>query len=49
VSEWKRQAVEGITEVFIGKTVNKDIMHEVKIKELHAKIGQLTVEKKAYR
>jgi transposase len=45
VSEWKRQAVEGLTEVFTGKTVNKDIMHEVQIKELHAKIGQLTVER----
>jgi len=45
VADWKRQAVEGLTDVFTGKTERNDIAHEVQIKELHAKIGQLTVER----
>lgn len=45
VGDWKRQAVEGLTEVFAGKTERNDAAHEAQIKELHAKIGQLTVER----
>ena len=45
VSDWKRQAVEGLTGVFTGKTERNDAAHEAEIKELHAKIGQLTVER----
>lgn len=45
VGDWKRQAVEGMTDVFAGKTDRNDIAHEAEIKELHAKIGQLTVER----
>jgi transposase len=45
VGDWKRQAVEGMTDVFAGKTERNDIAHEAEIKELHAKIGQLTVER----
>ncbi len=45
VGDWKRQAVEGLTDVFASKTERNDIAHEVQIKELHAKIGQLTVER----
>jgi len=45
VGDWKRQAVEGLTGVFTGKTERNDIAHEAEIKELHAKIGQLTVER----
>lgn len=45
VGDWKRQAIEGLTEVFAGKTERNDIAHEAEIKELHAKIGQLTVER----
>jgi len=45
VGDWKRQAVEGLTEVFTGKTDHNDAAHEAQIKELHAKIGQLTVER----
>lgn len=45
VSEWKKQAIEGLKDVFTGKTVRNDARHEAEIKELHAKIGQLTVEK----
>jgi len=45
VSEWKKQAIEGLAEVFTGKTVRNEGAHEAQIKELHAKIGQLTVER----
>lgn len=45
VGDWKRQAVEGMTGVFTGKTERNDMAHEAEIKELHAKIGQLTVER----
>jgi transposase len=45
VSEWKKQAIEGLSEVFTGKTGRNDAAHEAQVKELHAKIGQLTVER----
>jgi transposase len=43
VSTWKRQAVEGMADVFApgGKS---DGLTEADVKELHAKIGRLTVE-----
>ena len=44
ISSWKQQALEGITDTFSGKSrPGKD--HEQEIKELHAKIGQLMVER----
>jgi len=45
VTQWKRQVIEGIAEVFTGKTGHNGTAHEEQIKELHAKIGQLTVER----
>lgn len=45
VSEWKKQALEGLVDIFEGKAGRSDIAHEAQIKELHAKIGQLTVER----
>ena len=45
VGDWKRRAVEGLADVFSGKMGQKDIDHEEQVKELHAKIGQLTVER----
>ena len=45
ITKWKRQAAEGMVEVFSGKTGRRDACHEAEIKELHAKIGELTVEK----
>ncbi len=43
VSTWKRQAVEGMAEVFSrgGKAEGPT---ETEVKELHAKIGRLAVE-----
>ena len=41
----KRQTTEGMVDVFSGKQAGRDGSHESEIKELHAKIGELTVEK----
>ena len=44
VSAWKRQAVEGLSGVFeVGGKRGED--HEEAIRDLHAKIGELTVER----
>ena len=45
ISNWKKQALEGLVEVFNGGGQRRDAQHEAEIKELHAKIGELTVEK----
>ena len=44
ISAWKRQARESIVECFAGKGMAKRNDQETDIKDLHAKIGQLTVE-----
>ena len=33
-----------MVEVFSGKPGRRDVSHEAEMKELHAKIGELTVE-----
>ena len=45
ISKWKKQAKEGIVESFSGKAKKDQQGEEARIKELHAKIGELTVEK----
>jgi transposase len=45
VSEWKKQAIEGLADVFTGNKGRNETAHEAQITELHAKIGQLTVER----
>ncbi len=45
IAKCKRQASEGMVDVFSGKKGARDSSHEAEIKELHAKIGELTVEK----
>ena len=45
VGTWKKQAVEGLAEVFSRRGSKGGSEHEVKIRELHEKIGQLTVER----
>ena len=45
VSDWKKQVLKGLSDVFVGKANRNDIAHEAQVKELHAKIGQLTVER----
>ena len=45
IANWKKQAKESLVDVFSGGGAKRDAQHETEIKELHAKIGQLTVEK----
>jgi transposase len=45
ISEWKRQAVDGVAEVFSGKTEAKEGIREGELEKLDAKIGQLVVER----
>ncbi len=49
ITKWKRQGAAGMVDVFSGQKGARDGSHEVEIKELHAKIGELTVEKDAAR
>lgn len=45
IATWKRQAVENMAETFSSKSERSQAADEAQIKELHAKIGQLTVER----
>ena len=45
VSTWKQQAVEGMKEVFSKGAERGRGEHEAEVRELHAKIGELTVER----
>ena len=44
IAQWKRRAQESLPELFAKKADRSDAAREVELKELHAKIGQLTVE-----
>ncbi len=45
VSAWKRQAVDGLGAVFSNGTDKARMDHDDEVHDLHAKIGQLTVER----
>jgi len=45
ITQWKRQAKEGLPDIFSKREARGDASREAEIKELHEKIGQLTVEK----
>ncbi len=45
IAGWKRKAVEGMVDTFSGKDSRSGQTNESEIKDLHAKIGQLTVER----
>jgi transposase len=47
VGDWKRQAMEGLASVFAGKTAAQESAKaaEADVEKLHAKIGQLVVER----
>ncbi len=45
ISEWTRQAVEGLASVFSGKAEAKEVARGGEMEKLHAKIGQLVVER----
>lgn len=42
---WKRKAVEGMADIFSSNGSRSGRTNESEIKDLHAKIGQLTVER----
>lgn len=45
IATWKRQAIEGMAETFSGKSEAARAASEADIAKLHAKIGQLVVER----
>ena len=45
IAAWKRQAIEGMVGTFSGKTEAAQASREDEISRLHAKIGQLLVER----
>ena len=45
VSTWRRQAVDGLCGVFSDKAEKTKWDHEAAVRDLHAKIGELTVER----
>jgi transposase len=47
VSDWKRQAMEGLTAVFADRSAAQETAKssEAEVEKLHAKIGQLLVER----
>jgi transposase len=45
VAQWKKQALEGLVGIFSGKVEKQTANSDLQIKELHAKIGQLIVER----
>ncbi len=45
VSQWKRQAMDGLGKVFSNGSGHTRRDHEDEVHDLHAKIGQLTVER----
>ena len=45
INTWKRQAMENMAEVFDGKAEAAAVDREAEIARLHAKIGELVVER----
>ncbi len=45
VSTWKRQAMDGLDVIFSNGADKAGADHEAEVHDLHAKIGQLTVER----
>ena len=45
INAWKKQAIEGLSGTFSGKAEAAEQGREEEIEKLHAKIGQLVVER----
>ena len=45
IAQWKRQAIEGMAATFSGKAVAEPATSAAGVEKLHAKIGQLLVER----
>ena len=44
ITQWKKKAQKNMPELFAKKSDCKDESHDAELKDLHAKIGQLTIE-----
>jgi transposase len=45
ITNWKRQAIDNMAETFSSKSDRNNKLDEAQLKDLHAKIGQLTIER----
>ncbi len=45
IGDWKRQAIDGLMSAFSGKAEAREGIREAELEKLHAKIGQLVVER----
>lgn len=45
INAWKKQAVEGMADVFSGKSEALEAARDGEVEKLHAMIGQLVVER----
>lgn len=45
IAAWKKQAIEGMASTFSGKAEAAQATREAELARLHAKIGQLVIEK----
>ncbi|PYD71095.1 transposase [Novacetimonas hansenii] len=45
IAQWKRQAIEGMAATFSGKAVSEPPVSPADLEKLHAKIGELLVER----
>ena len=45
INDWKRIAIASLASIFDGKGVEKEVAREGEVEKLHAKIGQLLVER----
>ena len=45
ITQWKRQAIENLAKAFDDKAVDAQVGREAEVTKLHAKIGQLVVER----
>ena len=45
ITQWKRQAIENLAKAFDDKATDAQVGQEAEVTKLHAKIGQLVVER----
>jgi len=45
ISKWKQQALAQMSDLFSNKRIHQELNQEETLKSLHAKIGELTVER----
>ena len=45
ITQWRRQAIENLAKAFDDKAADAQVGREAEVTKLHAKIGQLVVER----